>query len=543
MKWKVAFAGIIWTVLGGCSLGDERNPRVFRYNESANLTSLDPAQARSLEPMWVTDQIFDGLVELTSELKVAPLIAQSFEVDSSGTIWEFVLRDDVFFPRTPGIPGLEKDRRLVAEDVVFSLERLRDLDVASSGQWILESVDSDAPFGGIQAIGIDTVVITLKSPFPPFLGLLTTSYANIVAPEAVRHFGVDFRSHPVGTGPFRLAWWVEDVACVLHRNPSYWEKDSSGQSLPYLEAVHIDFALDMGAEYQGLLQGRYDFMSGLHAAYMEELLDDSGQLRPEHQGTIRLEKVPFLKTDYIGLFLGEVNDENNWNPTQDSRIRRAMSWAIDRKGLARHLRRGAVVPTDHFVPPGLLGLQHKREEPVRRLSEARLLVDSVKADHTESWSSLLLSTTSDYTDLCAALQFQWKEIGLDVEIEVLSATVHRERVAQGDAMMFRKSWLADYADAENFLALFASGNFAPGGPNYTHFSSPGYDAVFQRAMKERNPDQRDALHLELDAMVADELPVIPLFHDQVTHFIRHEISGWSISPTNRLDLRRVRKRD
>ena len=80
MKWKVAFAGIIWTVLGGCSLGDERNPRVFRYNESANLTSLDPAHARSLEPMWVTDQIFDGLVELTSELKVAPLIAQSFEV-------------------------------------------------------------------------------------------------------------------------------------------------------------------------------------------------------------------------------------------------------------------------------------------------------------------------------------------------------------------------------------------------------------------------------------------------------------------------------
>jgi len=527
-------------LLTGCQGISENDSSVFRYNESANLSSLDPAHARSLEPMWVTDQLFDGLVELTPELQVAPLIARSFEVDDTGTRWTFVLRDDVLFPRVEGVRGLESSRRVTAEDVVFSLNRIRDPLVASSGRWILDPLDESAPGKGLLAIGMDTVVMTLHQPFPPFLGLLTTSYANIVAPEAVEQFGEDFRSHPVGTGPFKLAWWVEDVACVLHRNEVYWEQDSAGIALPYLEAVHIDFASDMGAEYQGLMQGKYDFMSGLHAAYMEELLDEDGALRAEHAAVIRLEKVPFLKTDYIGINLSPAS-ETAWSPLQDVRIRRAMSQSIDRDGIAKHLRRGAVVPTQDFVPPSLLGKVRHAERPIQDVDSAQRLVDAVRVEHPQDWGPIKLSTTSDYTDLCAALQFQWRAIGLDVDVEVLSSATHREQVSLGQSMMFRKSWLADYADAENFLGLFHSKNFAPGGPNYTRYHSPEFDATFNAAMNDLDPASRMESHRRMNAFIASDLPVIPLFHDQVTHFIRNDIRGWVISPVNRLDLRRVRK--
>ncbi len=527
-------------LLTGCQGISENDSSVFRYNESANLSSLDPAHARSLEPMWVTDQLFDGLVELTPELQVAPLIARSFEVDDTGTRWTFVLRDDVLFPRVEGVRGLESSRRVTAEDVVFSLNRIRDPLVASSGRWILDPLDESAPGKGLLAIGMDTVVMTLHQPFPPFLGLLTTSYANIVAPEAVEQFGEDFRSHPVGTGPFNLAWWVEDVACVLHRNEVYWEQDSAGNALPYLEAVHIDFASDMGAEYQGLMQGKYDFMSGLHAAYMEELLDEDGALRTEHAALIRLEKVPFLKTDYIGINLSPAS-ETAWSPLQDVRIRRAMSQSIDRDGIAKHLRRGAVVPTQDFVPPSLLGKVRHAERPIQDVVSAQRLVDAVRVEHPQDWGPIKLSTTSDYTDLCAALQFQWRAIGLDVDVEVLSSATHREQVSLGQSMMFRKSWLADYADAENFLGLFHSKNFAPGGPNYTRYHSPEFDATFNAAMNDLDPASRMESHRRMNAFIASDLPVIPLFHDQVTHFIRNDIRGWVISPVNRLDLRRVRK--
>lgn len=535
-------AGLVVLLLALCCTGclheDYDTARVFRYNESANLTSLDPAFARTLEPMWVVDQLYDGLVELDAELRVQPLIARSFHAEEDGTKWVFVLRDDVRFSPHPDVPGLAEGRRVVADDVVFSLNRLRDPAVASSGRWILDALDTAAAGGGLVARGLDTVEFKLRQPYPPFLGLLATPYANVVAPEAVAHFGDEFRRNPVGSGPFQLAWWLEDVACVLHRNPLYWERDESGAALPHLDAVHIEFVADMGAECAGLLQGKYDFMSGLHAAYMEELLDEDGQLRAKHAGTIRMESTPFLKTDYIGFFVEPTDDA--WSPWQDQAVRQALSLAVDRAGIARTLRRGAVVPTGDFVPPALVGAMGPR--PVAFNPErARAMLDSVADVHQRPWPTLELSTTSDYTDLCAALQYQWEAVGVEVAIDVVAPATHRERVANGKAVAFRKSWLADYPDAENFLSLFLAKNHAPSGPNYTHYTAPDFELQFADAMEQPSDSIRLEQYAAMNHMISEALPLIPLFHDQVTHFIRHDVEGWEINSVNRLDLRRVRK--
>lgn len=108
-------------------------------------------------------------------------------------------------------------------------------------------------------------------------------------------------------------------------------------------------------------------------------------------------------------------------------------------------------------------------------------------------------------------------------------------------MMFRKTWLADYADGENFLALFVSSNAAPAGPNYARFQHPDYDSDYKMAIAETDASQRIQAYARLDSMVHSEMPIIPLYHDQVIHFVRHEISGWFINGVNRLDLRRVKK--
>ena len=541
-SWCLMLAVLFCTA---CASDASDDARVFRYNESANLSSLDPAFARTLEPMWVVDQLFDGLVELDENLEVKPLIAERFDLDSSGQVWTFYLRDDVRFHATVGVPGLEDGRPCKSHDVVYSLNRLRDPSVASSGAWILDAVDSDAIGQGIIALGDSAVQITLKAPFPPFLGLMSTVYANVVPVEAVEFFGVDFRSHPIGTGPFQLAWWMEDVACVLHRNPHHWERDETGQALPYLEAVHISFASDMGAEFQGLKQGKFDFMSGLHPAYMNELLDDSGNLNASYSANIRLETVPFLKTDYIGFYT-ETDVEVGWKPWQDKSVRQALSAGIDRVSIARNLRRGAVMPSESFVPPVLLGTDAETpsfsEEFPLRVEWAIAVLDSLRSVHPEPWPTLRISTTSDYTDLCAALQFQWGLLGLDVAIDVVSAAAHRERVATGKASLFRKSWLADYPDAENFLGLFHSRNFAPSGPNYSHFSDATFDAMFEQAMSTTNAQERLEIYRSMNERIGQFMPVIPLFHDQVTHFVRNDVMGWKVSPVNRLDLREVRKK-
>ena len=163
-----AWAVSLGFILGGCHEATSvDDPRVFRYNESAAITSLDPAAARSLEHMWVVDQLYDGLVELTPELEVAPCLAHSWTFNDSSLTYRFKLRDDVTF--TTGKP-------MTAMDVVASLERLRDPSVISSGGWILDAVEP----GGIVAVSERVVDIRLTKPYPPFLGLLTTAYGSIM---------------------------------------------------------------------------------------------------------------------------------------------------------------------------------------------------------------------------------------------------------------------------------------------------------------------------------------------------------------------------
>ena len=523
----------VLSVLGGgtgCGLGasqgsGHKDKQVFRYNESAAITSLDPAAARSLEHMWVVDQLYDGLVELNADLDVVPCVAKSWEVDPATHTYTFHLRPGVAFA---------SGRPVEAADVVFSLERLRDPSVVSSGGWILDAVVPD----GIRPVDDNTVEIQLSHAYPPFLGLLTTAYGAVVDREHAQTEGVSLRDHPGGTGPFVLKWWLEDAGLVLHPNPTYWERDEEGHALPYLDAVHIDVVQDMGSEFLGLTQGRYDFISGLHPSFMETLLDEEGGLRTSFAEELRLEHVPFLKTDYLGVVL----DGSQTPPAlKKSKVRQALSLALDRPALVRHLRRNSVSATDHFVPPSMLG--RAAPHPVRlELDSAKALLAEAGHPDGEGVGTLVVSTTSDYADLCAAIQHDWTALGLDVQIDVLPSSVLRERVAQGEVAVFYKSWLADHPDAENFLGLFVKTNFSPGGPNYTHHHHPEFEEMYRQALALSDDEEgHRALYMAMDSLVHSEMPVIPLFHDRVTHVLRQDVTGWAISPVNRLDLRRVKK--
>ena len=504
---------------------ERADKHVFRYNESAAITSLDPAAARSLEHMWVVDQLYDGLVELNADLEVVPCVAKSWEVDPVTHTYTFHLRPGVAF---------SNGRSVDASDVVFSLERLRDPSVVSSGGWILDAV---VP-AGIRAVDDSTVAIQLSQAYPPFLGLLTTAYGAIVDRVHAQTEGVSLRNQPGGTGPFVLKWWLEDAGLVLHPNPGYWERDEEGNPLPYLDAVHIDVVQDMGSEFLGLTQGRYDFISGLHPSFMETLLDEEGGLRPSYAGDLRLEHVPFLKTDYLGVVL----DGSQTPPAlKHPMVRQALSLALDRPSLVKHLRRNSVSATDRFVPPSMLGRPAPHPVRLEMDSAKALLAEAGHADG-KGVGTVVVSTTSDYADLCAAIQHDWTALGLDVQIDVLPSSVLRERVAQGEVAVFYKSWLADHPDAENFLGLFVKANFSPGGPNYTHHHNSEFETMYRQALALSDDDLgRRALYLAMDSLVHHEMPVIPLFHDRVTHVLRKDVAGWAISPVNRLDLRRVNK--
>jgi len=114
-------------------------------------------------------------------------------------------------------------------------------------------------------------------------------------------------------------------------------------------------------------------------------------------------------------------------------------------------------------------------------------------------------------------------------------------VANSKLEFFRGSWIADYPDAENYLALFYSKNFSPIGPNYTHYSNPKFDLLYEQAMLETNDIKRYSLYQEMNNLLSNDAVVVPLYYDEVIRFVSNNIKGFESNPMNLLILKNVKK--
>lgn len=513
--------------------GSHPDKMIFRYNEASGITSLDPVKANSLANIWAVQQLYNGLVQLDSTLQVKPCIASSWEIRDSGRVYIFHLRRDIYFHRDDCFQQLP--RRLVAADVVFSFQRL----VSENGpQWIFGPVAEDSSGRKLfQAPDDSTVTIQLRTAYAQFLQVLTMPYCYVVAPEAVERYGKNFGRHPVGTGPFFMRRWVENEKLVLNRNDDYFERDASGQSLPYLDGVAITFVRDRQTMFLEFLEGRIDLMSGLDQAYKDELLDPYGQLVSRYASRMYLQKIPYLNTEYLGIQL----EAGAGGPLMDKHIRKALHTALDRDKLISYVRNGIGLSAEQgFVPPGLIS----GRMPVsvsNREQEVQKHIAASSYGSIDRVPEMVLYTDVAYTDMCTAILNQWRDAGFRVRMEVLDRPTLKSQVAKGQLFFFRASWIADYPDAENYLALFYSANFSPAGPNYTHFRSAVYDDWYKACSREEDVHRRHQLYRAMDSLVMEELPVIPLYFDEVTRFVRKEVQGLPPHPMNHLDLRRVRK--
>lgn len=528
--------------LSGCGPDRQATEKtIFRYNESAGISSLDPAFSRNLENIWAVNQLFNSLVELDSNMNVRPSIAERWDISEDGLTYTFYLRDDVFFHDHEVFPNGE-GRQVVASDFEYSFKRLYSEKLAAPGAWVMSILDRSRS-GGVEATDDKTLQLFLKERFPPFLGILSMKYCSVVPHEVVERYGTDFRAHPVGTGPFRFQAWVEGTKLVLKRNNKYFERDGGGRRLPYIDGVAVSFVKDPGGEFLDLLKGNFDMMSGLHASYKDELLDPFGDLNPAYRKVLDLQKQPFLKTDYLGFLIDTALEKVQQSPLRKQKVRQAFNYAIDRGLMVQYLRNNIFEPaTSGFVPFGMPGFNREKVPGYERdLDKALQLLREAGYSSGAELGEITLSSTADYADLCEFVQRQLAEIDINCKVDILPASSHREYVANGQLMFFRKSWLADYADAENFLSVFYSGNFAPDGPNYTRFSSAAFDSLYLQSMELNTLSERVPLYQRMDSLVMAHAPIIPLYYDVVVRFVNKDVSGLRSNAMNLLDLRYVRK--
>ena len=500
---------------------------VFRYNEHKNINSLDPIFAKDIANIQAVNQLFNGLVEMDKELNVVPSVAKSWKISENGKLYTFIINTSVeFHPH----PSLEK-RNVTAYDFEYSFKRLLDPKNASPGRWIFDKVDN------FEAKNDSIFQIKLKNPFNAFLGLLTMKYCSVVPKNVVEFYDDDFRSNPIGTGPFKFKRWEENIKLVLRKNENYFQKDSIGNQLPYLEAVSITFLPEKQSEFLQLVKGKIDFISGLDNSYKDEIITNDGRLNEFYKDRIKMLRGPYLNTEYLAFFL-----KSEKNEIKSELIRKAINIGFDKRKMLKFLRNGVGIPAEAgFIPSGLPG--YKKNNINKYNTElAKSYVNNYKEKYN-STPSLTLTTSSNYLDLCEFIQKELEKLGIEINIDVIPGSALKQAKANGKLDFFRASWIADYPDAENYLSLFYSKNLAPDGPNYTHFSNDEYDRMYENSLKETNPEKSKLLYQKMDSIITSKSIIVPLFYDEVVRFISKNVVGMEINATNLLDLRNVRKVD
>jgi ABC-type transport system substrate-binding protein len=512
---------------------EKQQDNVFRYNEASGVVSLDPAFAKDLPHIWVCNQLYNGLVALDDEMNVVPSIAKNWKIEDEGLTYTFYLRNDVLFHENDVFENGQ--RIVVANDFVYSFNRLTDSKLASPGTWIFNYVKKTDGKPEVLAINDTTLQIRLEKAFPAFIGLLTMTYAAVVPMEAVSAFGNEFRRNPVGTGPFTFKYWNEGVKLVLRRNPDYFESTLENP-VPQLEAVAVSFLIDKQTAFMEFAKGSLDYMSGIDSRYKDELLSRSGKLRAKYQKNISLIRQPYMNTEYLGFFIG--NSENGKNAVNRSEVRKAINYSIDREKMLRYLRNNVGLPGHGgMIPFGMPGYDSLGVIGYRyNSSKARALINENQLNNLR----LTITTTADYVDLIKFVQSQLNSVGFDAQIEVMPSATMREMRAKGQLDFFRASWVADYPDAENYLSLFYSRNKTPDGPNYTHYENKVFDSLYLKVLKETDNKNRHKIYREMDSIMMLEAPVVVLYYDEVLRFVNKRITGMGSNPTNLLDLRKVK---
>ena len=504
-----------------------RDNKIFTYNQVSDISSLDPAFSSLLSNIWAVNQLYNGLVQLDSNSKITPCIATNWTINTKGTEYTFHLRTDIYF-NNDSCFAENKPRKVKAADVVYSFNRIINSLVASPGSWIFkDKIDSG---NGFVALNDSTFQLKLRKPFAPMLYILTMKYCSIIPHEAIERYGGNFRIHPVGTGPFYLKYWNEGVAMLLLRNDHYFETNAD-ENIPFVHGVFITFIDSRSTEFLKFKSGELDYLSDVDPAFKSNLFTGAGQLNKYWTGKVNFKKFVFLNTEYIGF---NVKDSSTKNPFADEQLRHAISYGIDKESICTYLLHGIGVPAVHgFIPFGLRGFDVNQ---IKGYAYNPSLAEKLAAPFHHV--RLTLNCSPDNEGICNFAAADLREIGLNVQVITVQPKALNQMMVKGETAFFRGSWVADYPEPENFLACFYSGYGAP--PDYSRFHNRTYDSLYEQSLATINDSVRGDVYKEMDQLMIDQAPVIPLYYDEGIELTQPYISGLLVNSTGLLDLRHVR---
>ena len=478
---------------------------VLRVGMQTDPVGLDPHTTNATATRNMLENVYDTLVMFDSSLQIVPGLAESWKASDDGLTWTFTLRPGVTFHN--GDP-------LKASDVAFSINRIRDPEVASPRSGDFAVVES------VTAPDDATVVITLSEPFSPLLSKLAQSLNVIVSEAVTKANDGDLNNAVVGTGPFKFVEYLPQTRLVLEKNPDFWGTDEAGNALPYLDGLTFQFYPEPAARTTAVQTGNADWIEYVPAADVAILEADPN-----------VNIVGGLSSNFRSLYLNVTRP-----PLDNPMVRQALSYAVDEQAIVDIALFGAggVPSTGTTIPNGNFYAAESSPYVGQDLDKARALLG--EAGYPDGFSfDLYVTSTYDFLRTPAEIiQANLAEVGVTANIVAEDWSIYLPTVQDHnfDATILGES---GQSDPDDFLYdTFHTG----GGGNFGEYSNPKLDALLEAGRRASDQDERKQIYSDAQTLILAAAPHVFLFHSAQYEALRTNVQGFEHFPnTSYLGLR------
>jgi peptide/nickel transport system substrate-binding protein len=486
-------------LLSGCSHGKPFDPRSLTFVIESNPTNLDPRYATDAQSQHIDGLLFSSLLERDFQMKLHGDAAESWETPDPVT-YVFHLRPGITF---------HDGRPLTSTDVKATFDFILDPTNHSPKRGAFRTVAS------IETPNPSTIVFHLKEPYASFAWNLGRPAVGIVPANA----GPDFARHPIGSGPFRFVSQIQDDEVVLSHNEAYF------RGVARVADVRFRVVPDAIVRALELRKGSADLeVSSLSPDIIPELI---------RQPALGLTQRAGANLAYLGF--------NFADPLLNRReVRQALAFATDRETLIRYLLHGQARIADGILPPNHWAYDPNVTRYSYDASRAEKLLDAAgfqrRANGVRLHLTLKGSTDEQARLIGAALQEQWRRIGVDLELRPLELATLFSDAAKGNFQITYLRWVGANNDPDFFEFAFSSKRFPPDGANRGHYRNPRVDTLTDQIRSEMDLTKRKALCAEVQKILADDLPYLPLWFLDVVSVHRRELGDLALSPTADYDF-------
>ncbi len=484
-------------------------PRILKIAVGIDTDTLDPAGQTTTTVSNVLDYIFEPLLAFDyKQNKVLPNLATSWQISPDGLTYTFKLRNDVKFQ--DGTP-------LNAEAVKFTFDRLLDPKVRVPQRFLVDAIKET------QVVDPSTVRFILSKPSPILLSNLTYSTTSIISPTAAQKIGPANLTRDLtgaGTGPYVFKEWVRGTQILVARNPNYWGKK------PMFEEVLFRIVPNDGVRETMLLAG------DIHMAVAPPV-PDIRQLRSNPNLTVI--EAPTDRIIFIAL-------NTQWATFKDQRVRQALNYAVNKKAILSSVLFGQGTVADSPCPAGMFGHTpvHSGGWPYDPVKAKQLLAE---AGVPQGFEVDFFAPTGRYVadfQFAQAIAAQLRNVGIRANVSTMDWPSYVGEILQplpkNRMHMLVLGWAWVVLDCDGVLyGQFHSSQHPPGGLAPAFYKNPQVDSLLLEARTTMDPNKRQALYKEVQAIIWNDAPWIFLWTQKWTIATVKNLQGVSITPIEKWD--------